>query len=284
VKKGFPIYGFFGLAIMIIAEVLLFRQVGIVTIYFTPIVWTGYILLVDALNYRIRGQSLIRTRKPEFLLLLPMSVFCWAIFELYNLHMKNWEYVGLPQDFLMRSLGYVWSFATIFPAILETAELLQPVFSRCRMRPRKISYPLLGFLMAVGFLCLTVPLILPASVSAYLMALVWVGFAFLLEPINYYLGGRSLFAHFEQGELKQFFGLMAAGVMCGFLWEFWNYWAVARWVYTLPFPWAGPKIFEMPLMGFLGFIPFAVECHSMSNYLFAILRRNRSSHPLIVTA
>ncbi len=275
VKKSFPFYGIIGFGMVVAGEVLLYLQFWIVPLFFTPIAWSGYILFVDALTYRLHGESLMRTRTREFVFMLPWSVFCWGIFELYNLHMSNWHYVGLPQDILMRSVGYVWSFATIFPAILETAELLQPIFRDYRMRPRKISVGWLSASITFGFLCLTVPPILSQSFATYLMGLVWMGFAFLLEPINYLLGGRSLFAYFEQGELKQIFGLVAAGVLCGFLWEFWNYWATARWIYTVPFSWVGPKIFEMPLVGFLGFVPFAVECHSMNNYLSTILNRKQ---------
>jgi len=53
--------------------------------------------------------------------------------------------------------------------------------------------------------------------------------------------------------------LCAAGLICGFLWEFFNYCAIAKWTYTVPY-FGNIKIFEMPVLGFLGFPPFAVEC------------------------
>ena len=56
------------------------------------------------------------------------------------------------------------------------------------------------------------------------------------------------------------------GLLCGLLWEFWNYWAAAKWTYTIPFL-GNIKIFEMPVLGFLGFPPFAVECWVL--YVFA---------------
>ena len=55
----FPLYGFIGVIVILLAEVALFFNVEIVGVYFTPIVWTGYILFVDALLYYYRGQSLI---------------------------------------------------------------------------------------------------------------------------------------------------------------------------------------------------------------------------------
>jgi hypothetical protein len=62
---------------------------------------------------------------------------------------------------------------------------------------------------------------------------------------------------------------LAAGLICGLWWEAWNYFAITKWVYTLPVLnfW---KVFEMPLLGFLGFPPFALECAVMYNFLKAL--------------
>jgi hypothetical protein len=50
--------------------------------------------------------------------------------------------------------------------------------------------------------------------------------------------------------------------VCGWLWEFWNYWARARWIYTFPIAqqW---KIFQMPAPGYLAFPVYALECFAM---------------------
>jgi len=54
-------------------------------------------------------------------------------------------------------------------------------------------------------------------------------------------------------------------VLCGVLWEFWNYWSRAKWHYTVPIM-ENLKIFEMPVPGYLGFPAFAFECFTM--YVF----------------
>ncbi len=271
-----PFYGYIGLFIIILAEVLLFLKVKVVGIYFTPIVWTGYILFVDALNYKLYGNSLIKSRMGEFLIMLPWSIICWLIFEAYNFHLKNWYYVGLPENALARTIGYVWSFATIFPAILETFYLVEPIFKNVKIKPSQTTNTKLSVYFVFGVIFLGLPLILPSEIASYLFALVWVGFAFLLEPVNYKLGGESLFREFEIGKLTKLFSLFLAGLICGLLWEFWNYWAIGKWIYTVPIPFAGPKIFEMPLLGFLGFLAFAVEVYSMQNFLITILKRNQT--------
>jgi hypothetical protein len=56
------------------------------------------------------------------------------------------------------------------------------------------------------------------------------------------------------------------------LWEFWNYWAHTKWVYTVPIL-PQIKIFEMPFLGFFGFGPFALECYVATNLLFGRVNR-----------
>ncbi len=71
--------------------------------------------------------------------------------------------------------------------------------------------------------------------------------------------------------------LMAGGLTCGFFWEFWNYWAAAKWTYTLPFlgPFEQYKAFEMPLLGFLGFLPFALECWVALQTILLLMQKMR---------
>jgi hypothetical protein len=61
---------------------------------------------------------------------------------------------------------------------------------------------------------------------------------------------------------------MWSGALCGVLWELWNYWARAKWHYTVPIM-PNVKIFEMPLPGYLGFPPFALEAFTM----YVLVRR-----------
>jgi predicted flap endonuclease-1-like 5' DNA nuclease len=53
--------------------------------------------------------------------------------------------------------------------------------------------------------------------------------------------------------------LLLGGAAIGFIWELLNINARAKWIYTVPFL-EDARFFEMPLPGFFGFPPFAVEC------------------------
>ena len=271
-------HGWLGLAAIAASEGLLFFGVPFVRTFFTPLAWSGYILFIDSLVYRKKGASLILNRPKEFLSLLPLSIAFWLIFEFYNLYLENWHYVGLPGELPWRLFGYVWAFATIWPAILETAEALREwkgIAGR-RISPIKINPGRLICSFILGAFCLILPLVVSLSLAHCLAALVWAGFIFLLDPLNYWMGKNSLWQDLEKGDPRRFYSLLLSGIVCGFLWEFWNYWAGAKWHYTVPIM-GDVKIFEMPVLGYLGFPPFAVECHVMYHFVKNVFFLRKSS-------
>jgi predicted flap endonuclease-1-like 5' DNA nuclease len=94
----------------------------------------------------------------------------------------------------------------------------------------------------------------------YFYALVWGATTLLVEPWVYRkCPERSLLHDLEHGEPGRLLRLLAGGVLIGFLWESLNIAARAKWIYTVP-GLEDLKLFEMPLLGFLGFPPFTLEC------------------------
>ena len=118
-----------------------------------------------------------------------------------------------------------------------------------------MQYALMDF---IGVLCFVAPLVLPA----FTFPLVWLSFFFILDPINYLHKQPSVVGHLKDKRLVIPLSLLLAGIIMGFFWEFWNYWAVPKWTYDVPFV-GFFKIFEMPILGYLGYFPFAFELYAM---------------------
>ncbi len=111
----------------------------------------------------------------------------------------------------------------------------------------------------------TIPLALPAAVAAYLFGAVWIGFFLLLDPINEKLNLPSIRRYWRNGTRRKIWALLLGGFVCGLLWETWNQQAVAAggayWIYIFPEELRplGLTYGQMPLLGLLGFPPFALE-------------------------
>ncbi len=255
-----------GLVVMVVSQGATFAGIEPFHSWNTPIAWTGYILFVDGIVWKRRGDSWLTHAPAELLFLAVVSVPLWLVFELFNKYsLHNWQYVGLPAWLPLRYAGYAWSFATIWPAIFLTGELVSSLRDR-RAAARRAVDPVpqrLGLLgwtsVAGGLMMLIGPILYP---SPYLAAPVFLGFVFLLDPLNARAGSESILGDARDGQYGRLINLMTAGLICGVLWELWNYWAGAKWIYTVPIL-PDLRLFEMPVLGYGGFPAFAVECFTM---------------------
>jgi hypothetical protein len=275
-----PRHAFAGLVILIVSEAGMLAHIEPFWTWHTPFAWTGYILLIDGIIYKQRGSSWMTANRAELVFLALVSIALWVVFEGYNLLIRNWYYINLPENPIVRYFGYGWAFSTISPGIFQTAELV--AILRFRLSPddvrpspsdrlsssdrpspgdRRLS-PIDRASVAIGAAMLVWPIVWP---SPYLAAPVFLGFVFLLDPVNARAGDESLIRDVRAGSYARLVNLLVAGFICGGLWEFWNFWARAKWIYTVPIL-GDLKIFEMPILGYFGFPPFALECFTM--YVF----------------
>ncbi len=116
------------------------------------------------------------------------------------------------------------------------------------------------------------PFFVSRELARYLAAPVWLGFIFLLDPINARLGAESLWADWRAGRRDRLINLVLSGFLCGVLWEFWNYWSRAKWHLQVPIM-EHFKIFEMPVPGYFGFPAFALECFTLYVFLRRLVTR-----------
>jgi hypothetical protein len=242
-------------------------------IHTTPICWMGLLILLDGLLalQRKRGHGLpashgspVRERPKRFLLCFLASVPIWLVFDWINFSfMGAWEYHGLPENLVHRYLAYFFAFGAICPAMFLFAQLYQGLGLHRVVGLRLCFNPLTRSLFVLlGLVFIAFPMAVQAPIGSVTL---WLGWLMLLDPINHRLRIPSLLGDWQEGRWGRTLALIGAGITCGLLWEFWNYWAAAKWTYNLTFlgPLEGYRYFEMPLLGLLGFPPFALECWVM---------------------
>jgi len=224
--------------------------------------WLGYIFTVDGITYRRSGTSLLARDRAGFAGLFLLSGPFWWVFEAMNERLDNWFY-RLPIEFSLPVYGFLASiaFSTVIPAVFGTAELLRtfrPFDRAMRLPPLQMRRSGLLLLMASGVAMLLLVIVFPGQA----FPLAWLSLFFIVDPFNALRGRRSLIAQVSAGRWDTVVCLFAAGITCGFFWEMWNYWSVPSWEYQVPYV-GFLKIFEMPILGFGGFPPFALECFVM---------------------
>ena len=266
-KAAFPRHGWIGIILALLFWGLNWTLSGPRTHWgFFPM-WLGYCLTVDALVFRRTGTSLLTRSWRRYVGLFLVSAPVWWLFELLNLRTHNWVYLGVESfSTWTYALLTTLSFTTVVPAVFGSAELVASFGFLKRLkggpriqpdRPTTIAFFLTGWLM------LALMLAWPRIFFPFL----WLSLYFILEPLNVWLGNRSLADWTGAGDWRPVLALWCGVLLTAFFWEMWNFRSYPKWVYSVPWgDWF--HIFEMPLLGYGGYLPFALELYALY-HLFA---------------
>jgi len=162
-----------------------------------------------------------------------------------------WEY------FLYATL----SFSTVLPAVLGIRDLifssswLETGFinflkiKKVKSKPTAISGLVLS---GVGLLGIGVW-------PDYLFPLLWISPFLIIISVMTLFGENHVLSDIAGGDWRVVISSALAALICGYFWEMWNYFSLAKWVYSVPFVHRF-EIFEMPILGYAGYLPFGLEC------------------------
>ncbi len=224
--------------------------------------WLGYALAVDALVYWRKGTSHLARNWRRYVGLFLVSAPSWWLFEALNSRVQNWNYLGTAgysglSYFLLASIN----FSTVIPAVFGAAELASSFAFIRRMKPwiklRTNIGTILPFFIA-GWVMLALMLVWPH----YFFPFLWISVYFILEPVNVWLKNRSLVDWLSRGDWRPVVSLWVGVLITAFFWEMWNYYSYPQWVYSVPGV-SFLHVFEMPLLGYGGYLPFALELFAL---------------------
>ncbi len=228
---------------------------------FTPL-WLGYIGVVNALVVARAGTCPATSAPLRYALLFPASALFWWVFEQLNRHTQNWMYAGAEE---ISATEYILhasvSFSVVLPAVFATACWLKtfPRLNRfLAAGPRITIEDTLRFRAGFGAAGGAV-LIAIGAWPETLFPLLWVAPILVLlawppPRTRWTCAGRL-----GSGDWRWVGAWALAALVCGFFWEMWNYFSALKWVYGVPH-FHALMIFEMPLLGYFGYLPFGVVC------------------------
>jgi hypothetical protein len=272
---GYPTHGWVGLGLAAAFWTLNWTLDGPRTHWgFFPM-WLGYCLTVDALVLLRTGTSLLTRDWRKYVGLFLLSAPVWWFFEIVNWRLQNWHYQGgelfSPVEF------WAWatlSFSTVIPAVFGSAELVASFSFIQRLK----GGPLLCPDRRTTRLFFLLGLVMTALMWAWpriFFPFLWLSVYFIMEPLNAWLGNRNLGLWTGERDWRPVLALWLGVLLTGFFWEMWNFFSFPKWIYTIP--WGGWfKIFEMPLLGYGGYLPFALELYALYHFV-AGLRGERDN-------
>jgi hypothetical protein len=266
-----------GLGLALLFWILNWSLSGIRTHWgFFPM-WVGYCLAMDGLVFWRTGTSLLKRSLPGYIGLFLVSAPMWWIFEALNARTQNWIYEGaagfgpLPYAFWT-----TLSFTTVLPAVFESAEFVASFDFIKRMKDGPVigkgRRTVIPFFIS-GWLMLAMMLVWPKIFFPF----IWISLYFILEPVNVWLGNRSLADWTCNGDWRPVISLWLGILITAFFWEMWNYFSYPKWIYHVS--WGGwLHVFEMPLLGYGGYLPFALELFALYHLVAGLLGDKHSRY------
>lgn len=266
----FPWWGWFGVFLVVSGWLFAwtrFSWFARLQIYTFGPLWVGYIFVVNALAKKRCGNCMITDRPAFFFSLFLASAVFWWFFEFLNRFVQNWYYGGIGE---LSSSSYVlfatFPFSTVLPGVIGTYELIKTFplagagmddFIRVNSGPSK-AVPWAGLLLACGGLF---------GIGVwpdYLFFSLWLAPLLLITSLQAILGKETIFSGLKHGDWQRLYLMAVSALICGFFWEMWNFFSLAQWHYTIPFV-EKFRVFEMPVLGYAGYIPFGLECAVISD-------------------
>jgi hypothetical protein len=239
--------------------------------------WWGFILMLDGIVYYRAGESLVNDAPTELIAMGAISISGWLIFEYFNFFIKlNWYYPASSQMSRDNFLLYAYTGSSAFiPMCFEWYHFLRSFPKvrnsyRCgpKIKPARWFKVLLLSVCFIGlYYCVHYPndlfyAIWLCPMIILILVLGWLKIPTPFTPIA------------EKGDWSQLMLFAPTFFIQGFLVEWWNHMSArvlpdgtietanpGYWKYCIPYVQIEEtKIFEMPFLGYLGYVPFSIYC------------------------
>ena len=277
VARPFPWWGWLGVILGLFCWILAWTRFSWFASFqkhtFTPL-WLCYILVVNGVCYRQIGRSMITHQTGLFLLLFPFSTLFWWGFEYLNRFVQNWYYLGTDYRGWTYVLFASISFSTVLPAVLSTRDWIrncawvrrgfqQWVILNVR-RPKRLAW-----------ICLLVSGLVSLVIGVwpgYCFAMLWLVPFVVITALLSLHDRVHMLSSLAKGDWQEIVSAAAAALLCGWFWEMWNIGSLAHWEYAIPYVHRF-KLFQMPILGYAGYLPFGLECAAAGLILNTLMQR-----------
>lgn len=240
---------------------------------YIPLYW-GFIFLLDGVVYkRTGGKSMFNNAPQELIGIGVASVSGWLIFEYLNFFVL--EYWYYPKGDLVPDDEFctyaIFASSALLPLAFQWYSLFNtfPSFVKKYHHGPKITF---GKSLQVILLCLSyLGLFFMSFYPTDLCAVIWLAPLIILTVVLDLLDIWTPFTPIKKGNWTPVMFMALTYLLEGFLLEGQNYCSASHiggalqtdypgyWVYNVPFV-NQFHVFEMPVVGFYGYLPFGIYC------------------------
>ena len=242
--------------------------------------WAGFILIVNALCVKRSGHSPMTDYPWAYAATFPASSLFWWFFEYLNRYVWNWYYLGIGKLGAAEYTLYATiCFASVLPGVCSVAAFLHTFrpfadenyadMGRVNLRGWR-AVCVLSFVAALGLAGIV-------YFPQYAYPLLWLSPLMVFLLVQVALKEPCALDCLAVGNWAVVFRFALAALICGLCWETWNYYALAKWVYAVPYVHRF-QIWEMPLIGFGGYLPFGLECAAVTAWICPALIENDGTY------
>jgi len=174
---------------------------------------------------------------------------------------QNWYYIGVKFEAVEYFLYATLSFSTVLPAVASMHACLKSYIGdlaqyhswiKVHIRYPKILSWCVLVIAGLGLSCI-------GLLSDYLFPLLWISPLLIVVCLQTILNESHILSDLARGDWTKIVLFPLAALACGFFWEMWNFYSLAKWQYSIPFVHRF-QVFEMPILGYAGYLPFGLEC------------------------
>ena len=240
-----------------------------------PLFW-GFTLVLDGLVYKRTGDRSIISHYPrEIIGIGTISMTGWMMFEFLNFFVEDdWYYpkgdIISEEQFLLYAIIIS---SGLMPLAFEWFSLFN-TFPKLRLRFSNGLRVVLPEWIKTALLILALISMIGAGLFPnYLFFSLWISPLIILSVTLDKIGVWTPFVPIGKGDWSPVLVFALTYLAAGLLLECQNYFsaihgpgkeviftmAPAYWVYSLPYV-DSPHLFEMPILGYLGYMPFSLYC------------------------
>lgn len=277
-KAPFPVWFFFGVFLLIVSLIILWGKFSepkiLVNWALIPLFWSAVFVVDGLVYYRTIGKSIINTRPHTIIAIAVCSIGGWTYFEYLNFFVKeNWYYpsgnlISTEQFIIYSLLGSTGLLTIVFEmyTLLKSFKHLAVKYSQ---GPKvNISRKTWKIIYVISLFIMLMISVLPDQ----LFFILWLGPLFALLAILSLQNTWTPFTPLAKGNWTPVALVCLAYLIQGFFYEGWNYFSAIHlehnqvisynpgfWMYSVPYV-DKFHIFEMPILGYFGYLPFGLFC------------------------